>query len=219
MSTYIVLLGGPGSGKGTQAEVLTRALHLTHVSSGEIFRENLKNRTEMGVLADSYISRGSLVPDDVTIAMIRERLERPDCKAGALLDGFPRTPAQADAMDVIAGELGGRVRAVAYIEVPEEEIVRRLAGRWTCRAQGHVYQEQSRPPKVPGICDIDGSELYQRDDDRPETVRRRLQVFLEQTAILAQHYAAKSLLVQVDGAQSVDQVSADLLARLRERVA
>lgn len=219
MPTYIVLLGGPGTGKGTQAAFLTGALGLTHISSGDIFRENIKNRTEMGVLADSYISRGSLVPDDVTIAMIRERLGRPDCAAGALLDGFPRTPAQADAMDGIASELGGRVKAVAYIEVPEEEIVRRLTGRWTCRAQGHVYQAQTHPPKVNGVCDVDGSELYQREDDKPETVRRRLVVFMEQTAVLAEHYTAKGLLFRVDGARPAEKVSEDLLARLRERVA
>jgi adenylate kinase len=219
MPTYIVLLGGPGSGKGTQAAILTGALGLTHISSGDIFRENLKNKTEMGVLANSYIARGSLVPDDVTIAMIRERLGRPDCQAGALLDGFPRTPAQADALDGIAAELGGRVKAVAFIDVPDEELVRRLAGRWTCRAQGHVYQAQSQPPKVPGVCDVDGSELYQREDDKPETVRRRLQVFMEQTASLVEHYTAKGLLVRVNGAQSVAKAGEDLLAQLRKRVA
>ncbi len=219
MPTYIVLLGGPGSGKGTQAAILKGAMGLTHISSGDIFRENLKNKTEMGVLADSYIARGALVPDDVTIAMIRERLSRPDCRGGALLDGFPRTPAQADALDGIAAELGGRVRAVAFIDVPDDELVRRLAGRWTCRAQGHVFQAQSQPPKVPGVCDVDGSELYQREDDKPETVRRRLQVFMEQTAILVEHYTAKGLLFRVNGAQPAVKVGEDLLAQLRERVA
>lgn len=219
MPTYIVLLGGPGSGKGTQAAILKGAMGLTHISSGDIFRENLKNKTEMGVLADSYIARGALVPDDVTIAMIRERLSRPDCRGGALLDGFPRTPAQADALDGIAAELGGRVRAVAFIDVPDDELVRRLAGRWTCRAQGHVFQAQSQPPKVPGVCDVDGSELYQREDDKPETVRRRLQVFMEQTAILVEHYTAKGLLFRVNGAQPAVKLGEDLLAQLRERVA
>lgn len=219
MPTYIVLLGGPGSGKGTQAAILKGAMGLTHISSGDIFRENLKNKTEMGVLADSYIARGALVPDDVTIAMIRERLSRPDCRGGALLDGFPRTPAQADALDGIAAELGGRVRAVAFIDVPDDELVRRLAGRWTCRAQGHVFQARSQPPKVPGVCDVDGSELYQREDDKPETVRRRLQVFMEQTAILVEHYTAKGLLFRVNGAQPAVKVGEDLLAQLRERVA
>jgi adenylate kinase len=163
------------------------------------------------------MSQGNLVPDDVTIAMIRERLGRPDCEAGALLDGFPRTPAQVDALEAIASDLGGAVRAVLCIEVPAEELVRRLSGRWMCRAQGHIYQLHSHPPRVPGVCDIDGSALYQRDDDTAETVRSRLQVYTRQTAALADHYRAKGLLSEVDGTQPIEAVTRQLLGALRAR--
>jgi adenylate kinase len=215
--TYVILLGAPGAGKGTQAEILDARLGLRHVSSGEIFREHIKNRTELGLLADRYMSQGNLVPDDVTIAMIRERLGRPDCEAGALLDGFPRTPAQVDALEAIASDLGGAVRAVLCIEVPAEELVRRLSGRWMCRAQGHIYQLHSHPPRVPGVCDIDGSALYQRDDDTAETVRSRLQVYTRQTAALADRYRAKGLLSEVDGTQPIEAVTRQLLGALRAR--
>ncbi len=218
MSTYVVLLGAPGAGKGTQATVLSGRLGLPHVSSGEIYRQHLRDRTELGVLADSFISRGALVPDDVTIAMMRERLSRPDCTAGALLDGFPRTPPQAEALDRLAAELGGRVKAVLYIRVPRRELVRRLAGRWMCRAQGHIYQIPSYPPRRPGVCDIDGSELYQRADDQEETVVRRLQVFLDQTAVLVEHYRRQGLLIEVEGQQSIEAVTAAMLAALRVKV-
>jgi adenylate kinase len=150
MPTYIVLLGPPGAGKGTQAQIISEKLGLPHISSGDIFRENLKNQTELGKLAEGYMKRGELVPDDVTIAMIRERLSRPDAGAGALLDGFPRTPAQAEALSKMLAEFNGRVNAVPYISVPEKELIERLTGRWTCKAQGHVFHEKFNPPKEPG---------------------------------------------------------------------
>jgi adenylate kinase len=212
---YIVLLGPPGAGKGTQAEIISEKLGLAHVSSGDIFRENIKNQTELGKLADSFMSRGELVPDDVTINMIRERLARPDCAAGALLDGYPRTPAQAQALSTMLQNFGGKVDAVPYIEVGEDELVKRLSGRWTCRAEGHVYHQVFNPPKQEGICDIDGSELYQRDDDKRETVQRRIHVYFEQTAPLVEHYRTEGVLVSINGAQSIEAVTADLLGALQ----
>ena len=214
MPAYIVLLGPPGAGKGTQAEIVSTKLGLAHVSSGDIFRENIKNQTELGKLADTYMQRGDLVPDDVTIGMIRERLQRPDCAKGALLDGFPRTPAQAEALDKMLSDLGGSVDAVPYVQVPEDELVERLSGRWTCRAEGHVYHQVFNPPKKLGVCDIDGSELYQREDDRRETVARRIHVYMEQTAPLIEHYRQAGALIEINGAQPIEAVTKDLLAAL-----
>jgi adenylate kinase len=212
-----VLLGPPGAGKGTQAQVISKALGLPHVSSGDLFRENLKGDTELGKLARAYMDRGELVPDDVTIAMIRERLARPDAVKGALLDGFPRTPAQAKALDEMLSGLESRVGAVPYINVPEAVLVERLTGRWTCRAQGHVFHEKFNPPKQPGVCDFDGSELYQRDDDKSETVMNRIRVYFQQTAPLIDYYRQAGLLVEVDGAQPIEAVSRQLLEALQAK--
>jgi adenylate kinase len=214
MRTYIVLLGPPGAGKGTQAEIISERLRLVHISSGDIFRENLKNQTELGKLAQTYMNRGELVPDDVTIKMIQERLSRPDCKGGALLDGFPRTPAQADALAAMLAGFKGQVNAVPYIYVPEDVLIERLTGRWTCRAEGHIFHEKYNPPKVPGRCDHDGSELYQREDDKVETVTRRIRVYLEQTQPLIDYYRQRNLLIEVDGKQPIEKVTAELLAAL-----
>ncbi len=216
MATYIVLLGPPGVGKGTQAKVLAKQTGLVHVSSGDLFRENIKNQTELGRLAQSYINKGELVPDDMTIAMVKERIARPDCEMGAILDGFPRTPVQADALRKILAEFGDDVKVVPYITAPEEMLVERLSRRWTCRAQGHVFHELYNPPQKAGVCDIDGSELYQRDDDRAETVKRRIQVYLKQTAPLISYYREQGKLVEVDGTQSIEQVTQDLLAALKQ---
>jgi adenylate kinase len=215
MSTFIVLLGPPGAGKGTQAEAISARLNLPHISSGDIFRENLKNQTELGKMAAVYINKGELVPDDVTIAMIKERLSRVDCLEGALLDGFPRTPPQADALAAMLSEIDGQVKCVPYICVPEEVLIERLAGRWTCRAAGHVYHEKYNPPRKPGVCDLDGSELYQREDDKTETVKRRIRVYLEQTQPLIEYYQQHGVLVEVDGKQSIEQVTKDLLLALQ----
>ncbi|MGE5220925.1 MAG: adenylate kinase [Omnitrophica WOR_2 bacterium] len=214
MPTYIVLLGPPGAGKGTQAQAVSETLGLPHISSGDIFRENLKNQTELGKLAEGYMKRGELVPDDVTIAMIKDRLARPDCVPGALLDGFPRTPAQAEALDAMLAGFNGRVNAVPYINVPEDVLVERLSGRWTCRSQGHVFHEKYNPPKETGKCDIDGSELYQREDDKAETVKRRIHVYLAQTEPLIEYYRQRGLLIEVDGKKPIEQVTAELLAAL-----
>ncbi len=215
MSVHIVLLGPPGAGKGTQAKILARETGLVHVSSGDLFREHLSQQTELGKLAKSYMDRGELVPDEVTIQMIRERLERPDCQAGAILDGFPRTTVQADALEALLQEHHARVDLVPLITAPLEVLVDRLGGRWTCRAQGHVYHEKYNPPRQPGRCDIDGSELYQRDDDRSETVQRRIQVYFEQTAPLIDYYRQRGVLLEVDGTQPIEAVTAVLLQAIR----
>lgn len=215
MPTYIVLLGPPGAGKGTQAQIISDKLGLPHISSGDIFRENLKKQTELGQQAKVYMDRGELVPDDLTIAMIRDRLSRPDCASGVLLDGFPRTPAQAAALAEMLSEFGGQVDAVPYIKVPEEVLIERLTGRWTCRAEGHVYHEKFNPPKQPGICDFDGSELYQREDDKAETVKNRIHVYLAQTAPLIDYYRQCGVLLEIDGTQPIEQVTSDLLADLQ----
>ena len=213
-TTFLVLLGAPGAGKGTQAKRLAEKLGVPHISSGDIFRANLKNQTALGRTADSYISRGQLVPDDVTVQMVEERLNQADCSRGAILDGFPRTPAQADALDRYLQERGAALTAVLYIEVSKEAVIERLSGRWICRAQGHVYHALYNPPKVRGLCDLDGSELYQREDDQPATVVKRLQVYLEQTAPLIAHYCEQDLLYTIDGNQRIDEVTDALLAGL-----
>jgi adenylate kinase len=215
MRIYIVLLGPPGAGKGTQAQILAEKLKLVHVSSGDLFRENLKNKTELGRQAQNFVDRGELVPDDITIGMVRDRLMQPDCENGAILDGFPRTPAQAEALAKLLTELGGKVVSVPFIYVPDDVLIDRLAGRWTCRAQGHVYHEKNNPPKVPGICDQDGSALYQREDDKRETVMRRIQVYQEQTAPLIEYYRQQALLVQVDGTIGIDHVTDHLLKAIQ----
>ncbi len=216
MATYIVLLGPPGAGKGTQAELISEKLGLVHVSSGDLFRENRKLKTELGQLAQSYMDRGELVPDDVTIAMVKERLSRPDCAVGALLDGFPRTPAQADALEKMLNSLGGCVNCVPYISVPADVLIERLSGRWTCRAEGHVYHQKYNPPKVAGICDVDGSELYQREDDKPATVENRIRVYLAQTSPLIEYYRQRDLLAEIDGQRAIEEVTGDLLAAIEK---
>ncbi len=216
MPSYVVLLGPPGAGKGTQAERISDELGLAHISSGDIFRENLKNQTELGKKAQGYMNRGELVPDDLTIEMIKDRLQRDDCKAGALLDGFPRTPAQAEALGKMLAEWNGKVDCVPYISVPAEELITRLCGRWTCRAQGHVYHEKFNPSKKPGVCDVDGSELYQRDDDKKETVERRISVYLEQTSPLIEYYKKLGVLAEIDGTLPIDQVTALMMKALKK---
>jgi adenylate kinase len=216
MSTFIVLLGPPGVGKGTQAKLLAEQIGLAHISSGDLFRENLKNQTELGKLAQTYMGKGELVPDDVTIAMIRERLTRPDCKKGALLDGFPRTTTQADALEKMLAEFGGKVNKVPFITASEKVLVERLSGRWTCRANGHVFHEKNNPPKQAKVCDFDGSELYQRDDDKSDTVIHRIQVYFEQTAPLITYYRQRGNLVEVNGAQNIRAVTKALLSALKK---
>jgi adenylate kinase len=216
MAKFFVLIGPPGAGKGTQAKVIAEKYDLVHISSGDLFRENLKNETELGKQAKGFMSRGELVPDSLTIKMVRERISRPDCKNGALLDGFPRTPAQADALTETLKEFNSKVELVPLIDVPSEVLVERLCGRWTCRAQGHVFHEKFNQPQKPGLCDFDGSELYQREDDQESTVVNRIKVYSEQTAPLIEYYSGKGLLVTVDGTKPIDQVTEDLLAAIEK---
>ena len=216
MAIFIVLLGPPGVGKGTQAKILAEKTKLVHVSSGDLFRENLKNQTELGKLAKSFIDKGDLVPDDVTISMIRDRIQRADCEAGVILDGFPRTPTQADALEKMLAEFGAQVDAVPYITAAEDILVERTSGRWSCRAQGHIYHQKFSPPKQEGICDVDGSELYQRDDDKVETVTKRIHVYLEQTIPLVEYYRKRGKLLEINGVQPVEKVTKDLLSALKK---
>jgi adenylate kinase len=217
MPRYIVLLGPPGAGKGTQAKLLIEKTGLVHISSGDIFRENIKNQTDLGKLAQTYMNKGELVPDDVTIAMIKERFSRPDCTGGALLDGFPRTRAQAEALDRMLVGFDGKVDLVPFITAAEEVLVDRLSGRWSCRSQGHVYHEKFNPPKTPGRCDLDGSELYQRDDDKAETVKRRILVYMKDTSPLIAFYTRQGKLIKVDGAQPIELVTQLLVDALESR--
>jgi adenylate kinase len=214
---FVVLLGPPGVGKGTQAERLADRLGLPHVSSGELFRENIEDRTPLGLEAKGYIDRGTLVPDEVTIGMVADRLQSEDCLKGAILDGFPRTIHQAEALDRILAQSGSRISLVPYIKAAKETLLQRLGGRWTCKDCQEVYHLLHRPPRVCGRCDVCGGTLYQRDDDTPETHRKRIDVYEKQTAPLIEFYRGRELLVEVDGEQGIDEVFGDLVAQIGRR--
>ena len=214
LGRVVVLLGAPGAGKGTQAQILSQQLGLAHVATGDLFRAAVRDGTPLGVTAKGYMDRGELVPDSVTIAMLLERLAQPDAATGILLDGFPRNTAQAEVLDKALAERGGRVEVAPYITVPEADLVARLGGRWICRAQGHPYHELSKPPLVAGICDVDGSELYQRTDDQPATVQARLRQQLGSLEQVVGHYRRLGALKIVDGTQPIERVSVDLLAAI-----
>ncbi len=211
---FVVLLGPPGAGKGTQAQRLTTSTGLLHLSTGDMFRENVREGTELGVLAKSYMDRGELVPDEVTIKMLLERIARPDAAEGAMFDGFPRNVVQAAALDETLGERGDSIDHALLIAVADEELVARLGGRWLCRVCGAVYHERNDPPRKAGACDTCDGELYQRDDDRPEVVRTRLEK-MKPPADLLEHYRASSVLREIDGERDLDSVTADLLEALR----
>jgi adenylate kinase len=211
---FYVFLGPPGAGKGTQAKAVASRLGIPQISSGDIFRENLKNETELGKRANEYIKIGELVPDDITIAMIKDRLSRPDCAGGAILDGFPRTPGQAEALDKYLEENNSQIKQVPYIIVSEDELISRLTERLTCRTQGHIFHKRFNPPKKPGVCDFDGSELYQREDDKPDTVKHRIKIYEEQTRPLVEYYRQRGLLLEIDGNQPIERVQDDLVAQL-----
>ncbi len=213
---YIILLGPPAAGKGTQATKLCEISGLPHVASGDLFRYNLKNATELGLKAKGYMDRGELVPDDITIAMVLDRLAQPDCKGGVLLDGFPRTIAQAEALDKALAEQGVGISRVLNIQVPEEILVERVSGRRLCRTCGEPYHVLYKKPQVEGICDKDGGELYQRDDDKAETVKNRLKVYWEQTSPLVDYYRQQEILLDIDGNQAIDDVTGALNAALAD---
>ncbi|MCK5054955.1 MAG: adenylate kinase [Anaerolineales bacterium] len=212
---YLILLGPPGSGKGTQAERLCKELNLPHVSSGELFRTHLKQESDLGKLARSYIDIGQLVPDGVTIAMVKERLARPDCGKGAILDGFPRTIAQAEALNSILQELGQQLTGVLFIAVPDNVLIERLSGRRICRNCQTPYHIHLSPPREKQICDLCGGELYQRDDDQPGTIKARVDVYHKQTAPLIKYYEDADLLHKVDGNIDIDQVTDLLITVIR----
>ena len=202
----MVLLGAPGSGKGTQAEQLRNEFNLPHIATGDLFRENIKNKTDLGKLAKSYMDRGELVPDEVTESMVQDRLRRPDTSQGFILDGFPRTLGQAEALTEIMTTMQRRIDAVLYIKVPDVAIIERLSGRLICRNCQTPFHVKFNPPQVEGVCDVCGGELYQRDDDNPETVRARLKTFHGQTAPLIDYYTLAGLLVEIDGEGEVTEV-------------
>jgi adenylate kinase len=211
----LVLIGGPGTGKGTQAELLQNKLDLTHIASGDLFRENIDQNTKLGRLAKMYIDQGNLVPDDVTIGMIRERLKKPDIEKGILFDGFPRTLPQAEALDNLLTDLDRRIDHVIHLVVSEDEIVRRISGRLICRECQTPFHRDFNPFSKCPYDKCSGEFLYQREDDKPETVRARIKVFQKQTAPLIDYYLAKGLLIHIDGEKSVQEVFETILEALK----
>lgn len=206
----ILFLGAPGAGKGTQASLIAKKLNIPHISTGDIFREAVSKGTELGRKAKEYMDRGELVPDEVVIGIVKERLSQEDCRNGFVLDGFPRTVAQAEALDKVLEDLGAKLDFVFNINVSEEEVVRRLTGRRTCRNCNAVYHVEFNPPAKDGICDACGGELYQRDDDKEETVRNRMRVYLEKTAPLIDYYKSKGVLIDINGELPVDGVTKEI---------
>lgn len=206
----VVLLGPPGAGKGTQAERVAKSCDVPHISTGDMLRDSVAKGTELGKLAKGYMDRGELVPDDVIIGIVKERLLEPDAEKGFILDGFPRTLAQAVALESELSSLGRKIDFVVNIEVSDEEVVRRISGRRICRSCGKPYHVEFNPPKVEGVCDACGGQLYRRADDEPAAVRKRLEVYHEQTAPLESFYEQRGLLVSVDGGKSVEEVSKDI---------
>jgi adenylate kinase len=214
----LVMVGAPGAGKGTQAQILASRLGIPHVASGELFRAAVRSGSDLGRTVAGYLQQGTLVPDKVAIAVVLERLHEADAAGGAILDGFPRTRPQAEALDVALGRMGKRVAQALYVGVREAELRRRLSGRWLCRANDHIYHVIDRPPRRPGICDIDGSELYQRPDDRPETVQARLATQLPPMYEVIDYYTERGVLTAVDGEGPVADVSDSLLRAVAQPI-
>jgi adenylate kinase len=219
----LILFGPPGAGKGTQAERLRSDFQLPYIATGDMLRENVREGTELGKQASEYMKSGGLVPDDVIVAMVAERLQEEDAQDGFILDGFPRTVEQAKALDNQLGELGRRITAVLLLDVPDEEVERRLAGRRVCVKTGHNYHVEFDPPKREGVCDQDGSRLIQRDDDKPEVIRHRLEVYHEKTSPLIGYYDEQGLLRRIDGTRDPTEVHDHIRAviatlRLEENV-
>lgn len=213
----LILLGPPGSGKGTQAKRLVQRYEIPQISTGDILRDAVKEGTPLGREAKRYMDEGKLVPDEVVVGIVRDRLKGPDCQKGFILDGFPRTIAQAEALDRILGEMGRGVDHVIDIEVDKEELLRRLTGRRTCKRCGAMYHVVFNPPKVDGVCDRCGGELYQRDDDKEETIRERLRVYEGQTAPLIEYYEKKGLLRRINGTGGIEEVEARILKAIGDK--
>ena len=212
---YVILLGGPGAGKGTQAVGLASELGAAHVASGDLFRRNLGEGTPLGLEAKTYMDKGELVPDELTVRMVLDRLEDPDCQRGAVLDGFPRTLGQAQALDMALTAVGKSIGAVLYIKVSEGELIRRLSGRWICRKCQSPYHMVNSPPRVTGKCDRCDGKLYQRDDDTEATSRRRVQVYNDQTSPLISYYQDQGSLIEIDGEQAIDRVGQQMADSLK----
>lgn len=216
---FVVLLGPPGAGKGTQAQLLSERLGVSHLATGDLFRAAIQEGTPLGQKAKPFIERGELVPDELTVQMVREQLARPENRKGAVLDGFPRTVEQAQRLDQLLATMGKHVDAVIYLRVPEEELVRRLTQRWTCQCCGVTYDLQENAPRVAGRCDVCQGELYQRPDDTPDVVRHRLQVYLKRTAPVVEYYRVKGLLSEINGNQPIEAVTDSILKALQARSA
>ena len=212
----LLIMGKPGAGKGTQAKILLDHYNLTHISTGNIYREEIKNKTKMGIEANKYISQGNLVPDDMTNDIVKEVLSRRDYPNGFMLDGYPRTETQADALDVMLQKLGIKLTAVINVDVDDEVLLHRMAGRRVCSNCGQTYHIDYHPPKIQGICDICGHQLIQREDDLEESVLNRLSIYNEMTKPLLDHYEQKGLLVVVNGENTSDEVFKDILSKLGE---
>lgn len=210
----LVILGPPGAGKGTQAEYIVERYNIPHISTGDIFRENIKNNTELGKKAKSYMDKGLLVPDDLVIALVEDRLNKDDAKEGFLLDGFPRTVAQAVSLDSILDKNDDKLTKVINISVDPEILIERAVGRRVCKTCGMTYHVKFNPPKEEGVCDKDGTKLIQRDDDTEETVKTRISVYFDQTAPLIDYYKAQNLLIDIDGAKDIDKVFDDIVIGL-----
>lgn len=215
---YVVLIGAPGAGKGTQAARVAPQLGLLHLASGDMFRDAIAQGTALGTQAKAHVDRGELVPDEITVGMVVERLRQPDCEGGVLLDGFPRTLGQAEALDRELIHEGQSVGQAVYLAVGQEELVRRLSGRWLCSKCQTPYHEVSHRPRVAGRCDLCAGELYQRSDDTPQTALHRLEVYFEQTTPVIAYYRARGVLEEVDGAGEVASIERDVLAVVRQRI-
>jgi adenylate kinase len=213
------MVGGPGAGKGTQASLLAQKLGLLHLSSGDLFRDNIKRETPLGKKVKGYLDKGALVPDDLTVQMIETRLDLPDAHNGVVLDGFPRTRAQAEALDKMLAKRDAKVDQALFVDVDKEEVIRRLSGRWLCsKTPDHVYHAIAKPPKVAGKCDIDGAPLVQRDDDKPETIRARLEQQLPPMFEVVDYYAQHKVLSTVDANRPIDEVSDALIRAIAQPV-
>lgn len=212
---FFILLGAPGAGKGTQADIIVKEMSLPHVASGDLFRHALKNETPLGKQAEGYMKAGKLVPDEITINMILERIAQPDCRNGCVFDGFPRTIDQAKALDAALEKEKKAIEKAIYIEVPEEALLARLTGRFVCRVCQTPYHIKNSPPKKEGVCDKCSGELYQRPDDKEETIRERLKVYFAQTMPLLEYYEKKGKLLRVNGNQHIDQVGNDIIKYLK----
>ncbi|UXS76029.1 adenylate kinase [Staphylococcus chromogenes] len=207
----IILMGLPGAGKGTQASEIIKKYPIPHISTGDMFRKAIKDETELGKEAKSYMDRGELVPDEVTVGIVKERISEDDAKKGFLLDGFPRTIEQAEALNSILKDLGREVDAVVNIDVPEEELMNRLTGRRICEICGTTYHLVFNPPKVEDVCDLEGGKLYQREDDNPETVANRLDVNIKQSKPILDFYSQKGVLKNIDGSKNINEVTEDVI--------